>query len=165
MSQIAEESYTRMIENQYAQGQDPADAKLWVMFELRPERDTAASGEQGRPIYKDREWIKIKIPGDRDEVERPITEHDKARFSKQYDHWKQTGKEAVTGTPLEVWPAITRGQVEELKHFNVRTVEDLAGLSDATTQRFMGVQSLKQKAAAFIEAANGNGGALLKAKR
>ena len=72
-------------------------------------------------------------------------------------------KEAVTGTPLEAWPVITRSQVEELKHFRVRTVEDLAALSDAATASGMGLQSLKQKAKAFLEAAAGNGGAKFQA--
>ena len=161
---VAEESFTRMIEQQHAmQGQDPADARLWVKFEMRPKPDYAASAEAGRPIFTEEEWIIIMVPGDRDTVERPITHQDKGRFSKQYDHWKTTGKEAITGTPLEAWPVITRSQVEELKHFRVRTVEDLAALSDAATASGMGLQSLKQKAKAFLEAAAGNGGAKFQA--
>jgi hypothetical protein len=162
---IAEESFTRMIEQQNSimQGQDPADARLWVRFEFRPKPEYEKSAEAGRPIFSEEEWIIIMVPGDRDTVERPITPQDKIRFSKQYDHWKATGKESVTGTPLEAWPAITRAQVEELKHFRVRTVEDLANLNDAATATGMGLQSLKQKAKAFIEAASGNGGAKFQA--
>jgi hypothetical protein len=160
---IAEESYTRMIENQPTQGQDPADARLWVKFEMRPRLDEAKSNEAGRPIYDEVEWIVIMVPGDRDTVERPISYQDKQRFSKQYDHWKSTGKEAVSGTPLESWPVITRSQVEELKHFRVRTVEDLANLADSSVQNFMGLVSLKNKAKAFLEAASGNGGAKFQA--
>jgi hypothetical protein len=159
---IAEESYTRMIENQPTQGQDP-DARLWVKFEMRPRLDEAKSNEAGRPIYDEVEWIVIMVPGDRDTVERPISYQDKQRFSKQYDHWKSTGKEAVSGTPLESWPVITRSQVEELKHFRVRTVEDLANLADSSVQNFMGLVSLKNKAKAFLEAASGNGGAKFQA--
>ena len=161
---IAEESYTKMIEEQRSmQGQDPADARLWVKFEMRPKPDHAKSAEEGRPIYTEEEWIIIMIPGDRDTVERPITPQDKGRFSKQYDHWKTTGKESVTGTPLEAWPAITRSEVEELKHFRVRTVEDLANLADSSVAKAMGLQSLKNKAKAFLEAASGNGGAKFQA--
>jgi hypothetical protein len=163
MAQIADESYMKMIESQSVQGQDPADARLWVKFGLRPRSDPAASAAEGRPIFVDEEWITIMIPGERDTVERPIEAQDKARFANQYAHWKQTGVELTTGTPLTAWPVVTTGQVEELKHFKVRTVEDLASLSDAVTQRFMGIQSLKQKAKAFLEAATANGGAKFQA--
>jgi len=145
------------------QGQDPADARLWVKFTMRPKEDPAASAEQGRPIFGEAEWIAIMIPGERDTVERPMEPQDYKRFAKQYAHWKQTGLEAVTGTPLAVWPMVTVSQIEELKHFRVRTVEDLANLADGVTQRFMGIQSLKQKAKAFLEAASANGGAKMQA--
>lgn len=145
------------------QGQDPADARLWVKFTMRPKEDPAASAKEGRPIFTDVEWITIMIPGERDTVERPMEGQDFKRFAKQYAHWKQTGLEAATGTPLVAWPVITTSQIEELKHFRVRTVEDLANLADGVTQRFMGVQSLKQKAKAFLEAATANGGAKMQA--
>jgi hypothetical protein len=161
---IADESLTRMIEAQASQGQDPEDAKLWVKFFLHPVKNEAKSSEAGRPIFEEIEFITIMVPGDKDNiVERAVWEHDRARFSKQYTHWKATGQEAVTGTPLEAWPVVTRAQVEELKHFGVRTVEDLSNLSDANTAKFMGVQALKQKAKAFLEAASGNGGAKFQA--
>jgi hypothetical protein len=145
------------------QGQDPADARLWVKFTMRPKEDVEASAKEGRPIFTEVEWITIMIPGERDTVERPMEAQDHKRFAKQYAHWKQTGQEAATGTLLSVWPGITVSQVEELKHFRVRTVEDLANLSDGVTQRFMGIQALKQKAKAFLEAASANGGARMQA--
>jgi hypothetical protein len=145
------------------QGQDPADARLWVKFTLRPKEEPAATAEQGRPIFTEVEWITIMIPGERDTVERPMEAQDYKRFAKQYAHWKQTGMEAAVGTPLAMWPLVTPGQIEELKHFRVRTVEDLANLADGVTQRFMGIQALKQKAKAFLEAASANGGAKMQA--
>lgn len=86
------------------QGQDPADARLWVKFGMRPQEDPAATAEQGRPIFTEVEWITIMIPGERDTVERPMEKQDYTRFAKQYAHWKQTGMEATTGTPLAVCP-------------------------------------------------------------
>jgi hypothetical protein len=155
MAQIADESYMKMIENQAAQGQDPGDARLWIKFEHRPMQNPEKSAEAGRPIYDEVEWIKIMVPGDRDEIERPATDMDKARFAKQYLHWKSGAAEAVTGTPLETWPAVTRAQVEELRFFKVRTVEDLANLADVVGAKFMGINDLKTKAKNFLAAAAG----------
>ena len=156
MAQIADESYLRMVEQQSMQGQDPADAKLWVKFYLRPVQDEEASAKAGRPIFTEVEWLRIAVPGERDEVERRATDMDKARFAKQYAHWKATGTEAVTGTPLEAYPGVTRAQVEELKFFKLNTVEDLAGASDAVAVKFQGFHELKRRAANFLAAAEGN---------
>jgi len=146
------------MDNMPQQGQDPADARLWVKFETRPKQDMEATVKENRPIYVEQEWILIMVPGQQDTVERPIEYLDKQRFSKQYDHWKSTGKEVVVGTPLELWPGVTRAQVEELKYFKIRSVEDLANLADSSASQFMGMQGLKQKAKAFLEAASGNAG-------
>lgn len=157
MAQMADESYLRMVEQQASQGQDPADARLWVRFHLHPVQDQTASAAEGRPIFKELEYITIMVPGDKDNiVEREVWEQDRARFAKQYQHWKSTGQEAISGTPLEAYPGVTRAQVEELKFFGVRTVEDLAGIADAHAAKFMGIQALKQKAKTFLAAAAGS---------
>lgn len=156
MAQIADESYVRMVEAMNTQGQDPADAKLWVKFEERPTQSADKSAEAGRPIFEPVEWIRIMVPGERDEIERPATDMDKVRFAKQYAHWKATGQSSPTGTPLESWPAVTRSQVEELKFFKISTVEQLAEVPDVLGMKFMGINDLKAKAKAFLDAAAGN---------
>lgn len=134
------------------------DEKLHVTFRLEPLKDEAASREQGRPIFKEVEFIKIAVPGQKTEiVERVVREKDRERFARQYDRWKRNGEqEALIGTPLAEWPGITRSQVEELKHFNVRSVEQLANLSDGNAQKFPGIQALKAKAKDYLEKAKGN---------
>lgn len=156
MAQIADEGYIKMIEQQSAQGQDPGDARLWVKFEHRPMQNTEKSTEAGRPIYDEVEWIKIMVPGERDEIERPATDMDKARFSKQYLHWKSTGGEAPTGSPLETYPGLTRSQIEEFKFFKIRTVEDLAAAPDVIAVKFQGFHEIKRKAQNYLAVAAGN---------
>jgi hypothetical protein len=155
MAQIADEGYIKMIEQQGRQGADPGDARLWVKFEHRPAPDPEATAQAGHPKFRSEEWIRIAVPGERDEVERPVTEFDKVRFSKQYDHWKASGAQAVEGYPLEKWPGVTRVQVEELKFFKINTVEDLANVPDALGSKFMGIQALKTQAKNFLAAAAG----------
>lgn len=136
--------------------QDEADARLLVRFSLEPMLNEERSASEGRPIYEEAEFVTIMVPGDRDNVVvRQVTEADKARFPRQYAHWKNTGLESETGTPLAAVPWLTKALVEELKHFNVRTVEQLANLSDGNAAKFMGIQVLKQKAQAYLSAAAG----------
>jgi type I restriction-modification system DNA methylase subunit len=122
-----------------------------VRFYTKPVKDDVASAKEGRDIFADQEYIEIRIPGDRDGVNRPMSDGDRHRFAKAYADWKARGQAAkVEGTPLEMAPFLTRGQVEEMKYFNVTTVEGLADLPDIHAQKFMGLVGLKQKAKAYL---------------
>jgi hypothetical protein len=132
------------------------DDRLLVDFSIRALPDDAQTATAGRPIYRDAEFIKIIIPGSRDTIEREVQEHDKRRFPKQWLAFKAGGDQvSASGTPLSAWPLVTRSQVEEFVHFGVKTVEQLAGMSDTNLQGFMGGQGLRQRARDFMEAAAG----------
>jgi hypothetical protein len=132
------------------------DERLLVEFGIRALHDEGQSIIAGRPIYRDAEFIKIIIPGSRDTVEREVCDFDKRRFPKQWLAFKAGGDQVgASGTPLSAWPLVTRAQVEEFAHFGVKTVEQLAGMSDSNLQGFMGGQQLRQRAKDFMEAAAG----------
>lgn len=127
---------------------------LAVRFHLLPVKDEEQSKAQGRPIFKETEFIEIKVPGDRtmasDEI---VTDEHRHRFAQQYARFKATGESSAVGTPLENWAAVTRADVEEMRYFNVRTVEQLAGLSDANARNVGAVLSLRKKAQDWLAAA------------
>lgn len=129
------------------------DAQLLVKFYVKAVQDKEASLKEGRPIFKDVEYIDIRAPGSRDNVARPASPHDKSRFAKHYKAFKErtSDDEVVEGTLLAEWPLISRSQVEELGFFNVKTVEQLVNMSDANAQRFMGIHALKRKASEWLE--------------
>ena len=142
--------------NDFSQNNQKAgDEKLLVKFYIKARPDKAATLEEGRPMFKDVEYIDIRIPGSRDGVGRPATDDDKARFPRHYDAFKsRTGDEALDGTPLIEWPQVTRSQAEELSYFNCKTVEQLAGLNDSNCANFMGIQILKRKAQEWLDRAS-----------
>jgi len=114
------------------------------------------SAEQGRPIYDELEYVRIIVPGDsKTTVDCPVTDEFRMRFEKQYDKFKKNLSQAVTGTPLEMWPQMTVGLCAELKGMNVQTVEQLANMSDGIAQRIMGSHDLRRRAQAFLDAAKG----------
>lgn len=128
-----------------------SDKKLHVTFRMDAERNDAKSREEGRPIFEMTEFIRIMVPGDKDTIiDRPANELDRMRFSDRYQRFK-SGMTQVQGTPLseEIW--LTKAQTEELKFFGIVTLEQLAGMADSNAQRFLGLQSLKQKAQARLE--------------
>lgn len=124
----------------------PGDEKLVIRFEDYPHLNDAKSREANRPVFEMVPYIRIMVPGDKDMVvHRPVREGDKTRFARAYLQF-QAGQSQVQGTPLSEWPKVTRAQVEELKYFNIRTIEELANASDGNIQRFAGVSQLRTDA-------------------
>jgi hypothetical protein len=142
------------------------DDTLHVKFSVHPRIHPTKSEEAGRPIFEDTHYIMIMQPGNKDNiVHRPATERDKKRFAEKYKKFlAREDQEAVEGTLLEEWPGITRSQVEELKYMHIRTVEQLAAVSDANSQNIMGIQMLKAKAVKFLDAADSNKAAEIQQK-
>lgn len=145
-----------------ALGRNPrfaGDSKLWVEFHVRPREDQEESAKAGRPIFKDTEYVRIFSPGNKDNViDRPVGVVDKKRFQRQYDAWKSGQEAPKEGTPLEEWPEITRSEVEEFKHFKIRTVEQLVEMPDTSAQNFMGIETYRRRARAFLDSAKKNAG-------
>ena len=147
----ADNSVMQMAQNAQT-GQRFADDRVYAQFFLHPKRDEAKSLEEGRDIYVEVPYVKIMVPGDKDNiVVRPVRSQDKERFPRQWAAFQNNEEEPLNGTPLTEWAFINRGQVEELKYFGIRTVEDLANAPDSQTQKFMGINALKQKAKMFLE--------------
>lgn len=130
--------------------------KLPVEFTIEPLHLTAKSEEAGRPIYEDREYIRIIIPGNRgSEVYREVMAKDKEEYAEEYKRFKSglSGDEQLTGTPLSAWPAMTPSLIREFSAMNVKTVEHLSSLSDTSLQNFMGAREWKVKAEAYLKQA------------
>ena len=132
------------------------DENLLVKFEHDKEPDTDASLKEGRPIFKDIITIDIRIPGDRDVTHRKMRPTDIERFPRHWDAFQRrvAGKEEVIGTPLSLWyhPQMSPARVEEFRHMNITTVEQLVGAPDSVTARVMGFQTLKTAAKTWLAA-------------
>ena len=154
----ADMGVTQMAMDSSSNARFQGDEFLLVKFFTHPKLNKAKSAEAGRPIYEEMPYIQIMTPGNKDSIiQRPATAMDKNRFAEHFRKFQaRESQDAVDGTLLEEWPGITRGQCEELKFFNVRTVEQLVGLADANSQNIMGIQALKQRATAYLEEADGN---------
>jgi hypothetical protein len=147
---IAEYDYTDFEHGKQAE----QDAKLLVKFFIEARKDPTKSTEQGRPVFKEQEYISIKIPGSRGSgIKRPASFKDKQRFPKHYAAFKQRIELPQEGTPLAEWPVISRSMAEELAFNGVKTVEHMADMSDTIASSFMGGQSFKAKAKEWLERA------------
>ena len=137
---------------------DRGVARNFVQFGMHPVRDDAESLKQGRPIFKDREFVRIVVPGDKtSSIHTPVTDRERRQYAQQYQAWKAgQDQDAASGTLLSMVPFITRAQAEELAYFKCRTAEQLAAMPDSAAQNFPGIQKLKQAAKDYLTAAAGN---------
>jgi len=130
------------------------DKNTLVRFFIRPVLNEAKSAKEGRPIYEDKEYCEIHVPGNQTNVPiKPVNSIIKQRFGTQYARWKETGEaDFVEGTVLSEVPWLSRSQVEELAYLKIRTLEQLAGVGDEVCSRTMGLTELKRRAKLFLDA-------------
>ena len=127
-----------------------ADEQLLVKFyyKTRQKRGQAA-GEI--PEFEEVEYIEIRVAGQRDaQVARPANEADKQRFPRHYEAFKQRVTPPEEGYPLSEWASISRGMVEQLSFLHVKTIEQLANISDTNITNIQGGATFKRKAEEWL---------------
>ena len=100
------------------------DDILYVQFYEKAEQDNFASQKEGRPIFKNVDFVKIMKPGDSTtEIDTYATEADKRRFPRQWALYQnQKNSEQIQGTDVREWPVIDRATAEGLRAQKFYTV-------------------------------------------
>jgi hypothetical protein len=130
------------------------DKFLVVKFYVDAIANDEKSREAGRLVCDEVEMVEMRVRGDRNNiVHKIVDEAIKRRFPGAYEAFKKGQEHRGSGTPLDQWPIVTRGMLEELKYMGFYTVEQVSEASDGVCAKFAGLQNLKQKAIAFIETA------------
>jgi hypothetical protein len=89
------------------------------------------SEQAGHPVFEDRDFIQINIPGDMSNIiEREATEIDRTQFASLFAAYKQGLEPSVDGMPVEQWAKLTKAQAANYKAQNFQTVEQIAEMSD-----------------------------------
>jgi hypothetical protein len=131
--------------------QNEADKSLMVRFFYKNVENKLESQTQGRPVFREKTYIEIRIAGQRDvQACRPATHADKNRFPAHFDAFTKRMEPPTEGMPLMEWAKITRTQAEELAFMNVKTVEQLASMKDSNLQQFMNGYKLRDQAVAWL---------------
>jgi hypothetical protein len=148
--QTAEYNYQDFNQSQ----QQKLDENLLVKFFYKSREDKKATQSEGRPMFKEVEYVEIRVAGSRDaQACRPATFADKSRFPRHYEAFQKRVEMPEHGTPLGEWPQISRSQIEELAFLNCKTVEQLCEMSDTNAGQIRGGQTLKAKAKDWLESA------------
>jgi len=125
------------------------------MFRYEPEVDDEATNKEGRLIHKQVEWVDLVIADGKTSVPKKVNDKIKEEYSEEYRAWKEGIEIPPTGTALVEWGLISRAEAEALVLIGVRTVEELAEMSDSVSGRIHNVPGLKQKAKVFLKNAGG----------
>ena len=134
-------------------------APVSVGFGLHPVVDAKASAKAGHEVYKDVEYVRICVPGDRlSDFFQPSNEDYRRRFPRAYASFKaREGGEAIEGMRIEQWPAISRSLVLTLKAMHIHTVEGLASVHEGHIDKLgSGGRELRDKARAWLASAKDN---------
>lgn len=133
-----------------------SDARLFVKFYMGNRENPIKSAEAGHPVFDDVPFVRVIVPGDKNTViDTPVREEHKQRFPQVWERFQKSNGdgESLSGMPIREWPAVTRGQCEELAYLNILTVEQLAAVSDGNGAKIMNFNALKRKALAYLEQA------------
>lgn len=122
-------------------------------FEMMPIQNMEKSEAVGHPVFEDVPFVTVYSPGNKLEI--PcfrVEEKHRMRWPKQWEAFMAGEEAPMEGLPLVEWPPITRAQVETLKGFHIRTVEELASGTDENMKNIGPVFiDLSNKAAKFLE--------------
>lgn len=138
------------------ENRNAGDKGVHARFYMFPQQNDAKSASAGRPIFEDTEFVEIIAAGNQTNIiRRPARHMDRQRFQRQYEAFKAGNEDQMQGTPLSQVPWITRSQVEELAYLRIRTLEQLAHVSDSACGKHVGLYDLKSKAQKTLAAAEG----------
>lgn len=134
---------------------DPADANLLVKFFMKTKEN--GYDKDGVPQFREVEYVDIRVPGKQDPVVKPVDFRIKQRFPQHYAAFKNRTAAPSQGFPLKEWAVIPRTLVEQMAFFNVKTVEQLASISDVNAAKIRGATKYKLAAQQFLESNKENG--------
>ena len=131
------------------------DQRLFVEFVSRSVQDEIKSRDAGRPVFVQMDYVRIRQPGERDEILRPAHRGDQQRFARRWQAYQEGRQDLPAGTPLSILFPNNPEVVENLKYDKIFVVETLATLNDTQIGNIgLGGRQFVDKAKAFLAAAS-----------
>lgn len=104
---------------------------ILAIFYTRAVEDKRASRVEGRPVFKDVPFVKIRIPGQSNsEWDQPAKEEDKIRWARAWAAYEAQQDGLADGTPLNEWAYLKPSDVATLRAAGIYTVEQCSAMSD-----------------------------------
>ena len=129
----------------------------YPIFYMEAVQDHKASKEHGRPVFEEKEYVKIMDTDRLNEFVGPVEERHRQRWPKHYEAFKKGHEMPLEGTPINEWPMISVSQRAELNSLGVRTVEALAEFPDGDIPKRTRLDESKRMAKDWLEEAAKSG--------
>lgn len=144
-----------------------------VRFYQKEDLNNYETAQQGRPIYRMVDFVRIEIPGNQLSIIDTYANDDhKAAYPIQWARYqnekKDLGEAQIDGTLLRDWSILTAAQVKELAHFHFYTVDQVSMASDEQISKItqivgMSGHSFRDKAKAYLNVAKDSAHAMAQA--
>jgi hypothetical protein len=128
--------------------------KMAVFFHTVQRQNNFKTIAEKRPIFEEKIFLKKLVPGDSTlVVDRPMRETDIDDHPVEWARFQQKKEQRVAGTPIDAWAILSDTQKAEFKALHIYTIDQFAQLADSAGNKIMGFNDLRDKAKAFIAAA------------
>ncbi len=128
--------------------------KMAVFFHTVQRQNNFKTIAEKRPIFEEKIFLKKLVPGDSTlVVDRPMRETDIEEYPVEWARFQQKKEQRVSGTPIDAWAILSDTQKAEFKALHIYTIDQFAQLADSAGNKIMGFNDLRDKAKAFIAAA------------
>jgi hypothetical protein len=126
-----------------------------VTFFARDVPNPAKSEAVGYPVFEAADYVRIETPGEKEGIPIfPATQEYKNRFPTEWENYRLKRAPTPSGMPLAILFPQYPERVAALEFANVRTVEQLAELSDTAKQNIgLGADEWQKKAIEFLKTA------------
>jgi len=119
----------------------------------RPKLNVEKSKAAGHNVYEDAPWIDIQIDS-HSAKSHHATEREIQRYRRSYEAFLADSKsEGIIGSRLEEWAPMSRSMVEEFRYHKIRTVEELAEISDPRAEAIPQGKDWRERARQWLAAA------------
>lgn len=132
------------------------DKALAVEFYRKSEPNGLAAIQSGGPAFVAKDYVRIYRPAEMKiwTVDREATEHDKRRFPRHWDAYKESRAQIPDGYPIALLFPNDPDRVDIMRGHRIHTIEQLAGVSDGAVGRLgMGGRELVEQAKEYLERA------------
>lgn len=136
-----------------ASGSQPKYEGANVRFFYEYPEDKKKTEETGLYSVKEVLSVSIQWPGCDETVVRAEDSH-KYEYPRQWAAFQAAQEPPLEGTPLAEWAKMPRAVTLELAHYGIKSMEQLAGLSDAGKQKIGPLQKWCKEAQVVLDSVN-----------
>ena len=126
--------------------------RINVTFYRKAVIDNEKSRQHGAPFRVAQDYVRIQHPGERDYVDRPVTDFDRNRWPDKWQQYTRNQEQVPDGTPIDVLLPLHPDIAANMHEMGVHTLEQMADITAEGLARVgMGGQQIQNKAKKFLE--------------